>query len=352
MRSTLGNILAIAGFFSSVSSLIVVVIWWWPHRPSLSLKFSSCSFEDNPDEGTVWTDCNAAWSDYFGTNGPTQWCPLGIALGGCFMIQPQLMEVVGFPRNFLQYGVFLIFQGLFANIGYSGKLGVISGFISIGLGLVCIVVSAFKVKSSRMMSLGSVSREADSEESGSEAEKDVKEHPASTTFSDPTKFGNILVILGGVISVLTAIMGVITLWYHPLNHTIYFSRCGFQDTDAGSWTDCNSIWQGNWSVMTIVPTTCLVIGVVGAAMPYPGLMELIGFPRNFAQYGIFLAFQAIYAGLGYCGKIGVIIGILGLCLSAACFVAAAMGEKSSRMEQLEEGNFVLKKGSGEFNVLE
>jgi len=343
MKATPGNGLAIAGFASSVLSLLVILIWWWPHRPSLTLKFSSCYFEDNPDEGTVWTDCNAQWSDYFGTNGPTQWFPLGIAATGCAMIAPGLMEVVGFPKNFVQYGGFLIFQGMFAGIGYSGKLGVASGFISIGLGLVFIVSGFVGVKSDRMKSMVKVGVGQKTEEDGSSDEED-----RPTTLSDPTKFGNLLIILGCTISVLTVIMGLITLWYHPLIWTIKWSECGWQDTDAGSWTDCNSTWQGNWSVMTIVPTTCLVIGAVGAAMLNPGLMEVVGFPKNFLQYGIFLAFQAIYAGLGYCGKVGVIVGILGLVLSVVCFVAAAMGEKSTRMEQLEEGP----KGKGSFKVLD
>ena len=71
-------------------------------------------------------------------------------------------KVVGFPKNFLQHGIFLhtphfathaastcgdtmlrIIQAFFANIGYCGKLGVATGFVSIAVGHSFVIPETF-----------------------------------------------------------------------------------------------------------------------------------------------------------------------------------------------------------------
>eukprot|EP00440_Ansanella_granifera_P022192 gb/GFBE01024109.1/.p1 GENE.gb/GFBE01024109.1/~~gb/GFBE01024109.1/.p1 ORF type:complete len:175 (+),score=43.02 gb/GFBE01024109.1/:1-525(+) len=145
----IGDVLAYAGTVTSVFSLIIGIIFLAKKFPSFDLKFSTCYFED-PDEYTYWVDCNSKWSSNWGMVGIVVWVPFLMGLFGTFMLRPMLLEVVGFPRNFLQYGLWLIIQAMFGNMGYCGKLGVICGFASIALGLVCIVAAAFGIKSHRM----------------------------------------------------------------------------------------------------------------------------------------------------------------------------------------------------------
>ncbi|CAK9040539.1 Luminal-binding protein 5 [Durusdinium trenchii] len=124
---------------------------YW-HFPTLSLKFSECHFED-PDEYTYWVDCNDAWAKDWGMVGVPNWVPLIVGLVGTMMVNPYILQVVGFPRNFLQHGIFLIVQAMFANIGYCGKIGVATGYASIAVGVIDIIASAFHIKSDRMKDL-------------------------------------------------------------------------------------------------------------------------------------------------------------------------------------------------------
>mmetsp|Transcript_27460 Transcript_27460/g.48603 ORF Transcript_27460/g.48603 Transcript_27460/m.48603 type:complete len:180 (+) Transcript_27460:79-618(+) len=151
-RTKLGDVLAIVGSLTSVVTVIIGMIYLYWHFPSFKLKFAECYFED-PDEYTYWVDCNSTWSNNWGMVGIPVWVPLIVGVAGSLMYQPMMMEVVGFPRNFLQHGIFLIGQAFFANMGYCGKLGVATAFTSIAVGLIDIVASCFDVKSSRMEAL-------------------------------------------------------------------------------------------------------------------------------------------------------------------------------------------------------
>lgn len=53
----------------------------------------------------------------------------------------------------LQYGIWLIVQGFVGDFGYCGKLGVVTGYVSCILGVICIVASAFDIKSTRMRNI-------------------------------------------------------------------------------------------------------------------------------------------------------------------------------------------------------
>lgn len=137
---------------SSVVTVLIGLIYAYWHFPSLSLKFSDCYFE-SPNQYTPWVDCNNDWATEWGMVGVPTWVPLILGLTGAMMANPSILQVVGFPRNFLQHGIFLIVQAMFANIGYCGKLGVATGFCSIALGVIDIVAYCFGIRSDRMKEL-------------------------------------------------------------------------------------------------------------------------------------------------------------------------------------------------------
>ncbi|CAK9106260.1 unnamed protein product [Durusdinium trenchii] len=99
--------------------------------------------------------------------GIPNWVPFYVGLAGAMMVNPFILQVVGFPRNFLQHGIFLIIQALFANIGYCGKIGVAAGYFSIAVGVLDLIASAFHIKSDRMKDL-----------------QLVKDHPDYSTHED------------------------------------------------------------------------------------------------------------------------------------------------------------------------
>ncbi|CAE7625833.1 BIP5 [Symbiodinium microadriaticum] len=153
-RERAGDILAAVASATSVVTVLIGSIYLYWHFPSFKLKFEECYFE-NPDEYTYWVDCNSTWSNNWGMVGIPVWVPFFVGVAGTLMYYPMMMEVVGFPKNFLQHGIFLIIQAFFANIGYCGKLGVATGFVSIAVGIIAIIASGFHIKSTRMKALES-----------------------------------------------------------------------------------------------------------------------------------------------------------------------------------------------------
>ncbi|CAJ1337664.1 unnamed protein product [Effrenium voratum] len=150
--ANIGNLLAYASSATSAMTVIIGLIYMYWHFPSFNLKFDDCYFED-PDEYTYWVDCNSTWANDWGMVGIPVWVPFLIGLTGAMMVNPMVLQVVGFPRNFVQHGFFLIVQAMFANIGYCGKLGVTTGFVSIAIGVIDIVAAGFGIKSDRMKEL-------------------------------------------------------------------------------------------------------------------------------------------------------------------------------------------------------
>eukprot|EP00438_Fugacium_kawagutii_P011270 Skav224334 [mRNA] locus=scaffold1353:253005:254854:- [translate_table: standard] len=148
-----GNVLAYASCATSLVTVLIGAIYAYWHFPPMSLMFSSCGWQD-PDEYTYWVDCNSKWAQGWGIFGIVTWIPLIFGLIGTMMVNPMVLEVVGFPRNFLQHGsVFLVLQGMMGNVGFCGKLGVVTGFASLAMGCIDIFASAFHIKSDRMKEL-------------------------------------------------------------------------------------------------------------------------------------------------------------------------------------------------------
>eukprot|EP00439_Symbiodinium_sp_Y106_P029845 s2028_g3.t1 len=169
-----GDILAAVASATSVVTVLIGSIYLYWHFPSFALKFEECYFE-NPDEYTYWVDCNSTWSNNWGMVGIPVWVPFFVGVAGTLMYYPMMMEVVGFPKNFLQHGIFLIIQAFFANIGYCGKLGVATGFVSIAVGIIAIIASGFHIKSTRMKALESKGMTYQLQQDESEEDSDEDE---------------------------------------------------------------------------------------------------------------------------------------------------------------------------------
>eukprot|EP00913_Durusdinium_trenchii_P027368 g25675.t1 len=101
----------------------------------------------------IGTDCNQLWQNNFGMTAVPKYTALIFGLIGTAMLQPLAMQVCGFPRNFVQYGLFLWLQGFYGDFGYCGKLGVWVGCLSCFVGTVCFIGAWFDLKSSRMLRL-------------------------------------------------------------------------------------------------------------------------------------------------------------------------------------------------------
>jgi len=134
---------------------------------------------------------------------------------------------------------------------------------------------------------------------------------------------------------LTVIIGLIYLYNKPPSFSYSWSDCTWTFPTKDS-TDCNQLWQINWGMTAVPNYTPLIFGALGSMMFQPGMMQVVGFPRNFLQYGLFLWVQGFYGDMGYCGKLGVILGFLSCAIGTICFVAACFDLKSSRMMRLEE----------------
>ncbi|CAK9116881.1 unnamed protein product [Durusdinium trenchii] len=151
MRRAAGNAIGFLGRGSSQFTLVIGVVYMWYHHPKFALKYSECGWSD--EAGSQWVDCNQEWASNFGMASLPFMTPLLVGLIGVFMYRPVLLQVQGFPRNFLQYGIWLVFQGIFANFGYCGKLGVMNGYFSVFVGILAFIGQITGLETDRMLKL-------------------------------------------------------------------------------------------------------------------------------------------------------------------------------------------------------
>lgn len=167
----LGQGVALCGFATCIGTVILGVIYLaiaWPE--DIALRWSDCSWvpeSKHLKDVTRWANCNTAnnyvqgqtsWSAFFSVIGILPAEPLIFGLFGSFMHRPCLLQVFGFPRNFLQYGMFMVLQALFGNFSYCGKLGVVMGYCSLAVACMSFVCQALGVKSDRMIRLSGSKR--------------------------------------------------------------------------------------------------------------------------------------------------------------------------------------------------
>jgi len=152
MAGTLANVLGLLGLGASLFTVSIGVIFMNKHPKSFPLKWEACGMS-NPDEYHLWVDCNSDWQKMWGMDSLPNLQPLLIGAFGAVMHRPVLLQVMGFPKNFLQYGIFMIIQGVVGNLGYCGKLGVINGFFSIIIGIACFYAQTTGSKTDRMVEL-------------------------------------------------------------------------------------------------------------------------------------------------------------------------------------------------------
>lgn len=167
----LGQAVPAAGFVACCLTILIGLIYLsiqWPQ--DLVLRWGNCpwipdfsKYEGSPQTAwKKWSDCNTAnnyvqgessWSSFFSVIGILPAESLILGTFGAFMHQPCLFQVFGFPRNFLQYGGFMVVQALFGNFSYLGRWGVLVGWLSLSVGLLAFVAQALGEKSDRMIRL-------------------------------------------------------------------------------------------------------------------------------------------------------------------------------------------------------
>lgn len=132
MKKALGNAIGFLGRMSSQFTLIIGVVYLYYHHPKLNLKYESCSFEDEP--GAKWVDCNQEWASNFGLPALPNMTTLFVGLFGIFMYRPVLLQVQGFPKNFVQ-------------------LGVVNGFFSIFVAVLAFIAQVTGLEADRMLKI-------------------------------------------------------------------------------------------------------------------------------------------------------------------------------------------------------
>lgn len=93
---------------------------------------------------------------------------------------------------------------------------------------------------------------------------------AGLRFSD---LGNVLGLLGLASSLFTTIIGIVYTWYHHPVLQLKWSECGWSDTAATKWVDCNSEWASNFGMAQLPSLVPLLMGIFGTFMYRPMLLQ-------------------------------------------------------------------------------
>eukprot|EP00930_Biecheleria_cincta_P078004 TRINITY_DN6535_c0_g1_i1.p1 TRINITY_DN6535_c0_g1~~TRINITY_DN6535_c0_g1_i1.p1 ORF type:complete len:168 (-),score=32.53 TRINITY_DN6535_c0_g1_i1:125-628(-) len=156
-----GDVLALANVLTAVFTVIIGIIYVYYKPPKADLHWTQCGWE-NPSKYTLWVDCNQAWASAFGLSNFPSWTPLFTGVPGVFMMNPMMLQVVGFPRNFLQWGIYLVVKAFMGDFGFCGKLGVANGWISCALAVASFGAAAAGIRDTRMLEFEDGSGDFDS----------------------------------------------------------------------------------------------------------------------------------------------------------------------------------------------
>mmetsp|Transcript_90711 Transcript_90711/g.234225 ORF Transcript_90711/g.234225 Transcript_90711/m.234225 type:complete len:156 (-) Transcript_90711:323-790(-) len=139
--------------------------------------------------------------------------------------------------------------------------------------------------------------------------------------------GVIVSAVSFVASMLTLAVGVIYLILKLENASVHFYDCGFVTAD------CNDPWRRVFTLSPIVLLdlwTPVIMGLLGITIHIRSLLicniEESLLPHNYVQYGFFMLVTALCGNFGYCGKFGVLVGILSSISVFLCIMAKLMGE--------------------------
>mmetsp|Transcript_79102 Transcript_79102/g.228750 ORF Transcript_79102/g.228750 Transcript_79102/m.228750 type:complete len:154 (+) Transcript_79102:67-528(+) len=137
-----------------------------------------------------------------------------------------------------------------------------------------------------------------------------------------------------VASVCTLVLGAIYVMLKLDGMHLRFDSCGWMQDD------CNKNWREFFSFRPNVlfdVWTPLLVGILGTSVHVNGLKVCFLFewllPRTYVHYAFFMLVTAFFANFGYCGQVGVLIGVFSLCSAAMCVLAHLMREGSIKVLQ-------------------
>lgn len=148
-----------------------------------------------------------------------------------------------------------------------------------------------------------------------------------------------------ICSLLTLVLGVIYILLRLADLKIHFDQCGIIQEDCKrEWRDtvyytgyrcaeCNLPWRGvvtfEWETLLDIWTP-FIVGLVGVLLHMTALrwtsFLLWLMPQWYTHYGVFMFITAFFANFGYCGKVGIILGIVSLVGAIFCVVCYFVGE--------------------------
>jgi hypothetical protein len=133
MSRSAGTVASCICLLASSVTLVVGLAHVVQKVENLHVEFSDCSF--------FHEDCNKGWREvftfrpnaFFDLWTPTVFGLIGIGLHCNFVHNKVVL-------NYLTYALFMLVTALFANIGYVGQFGVMTGALSFAGVIVCIIV--------------------------------------------------------------------------------------------------------------------------------------------------------------------------------------------------------------------
>lgn len=142
-----GNAASILCLTASLCTIVLGVIYVFQkvghassnvHWGKGDLHFSSCGFSE--------ADCNGAWRQVFSLRPSILcviWTPMFLGIVGASIHIKSLVLCSLFhdlhPSTYSHYAMFMLTNALIANIGYTGKCGVLIGVISLIAAILCVV---------------------------------------------------------------------------------------------------------------------------------------------------------------------------------------------------------------------
>lgn len=128
-------------------------------------------------------------------------------------------------------------------------------------------------------------------------------------------------------SIATLMLGFLYLVLRLEEMRLEISDCGFVQAD------CNVSWRGLFTLRPEVLLdvwTPMLIGTMGSSihvhsMRFNFLFEWL-LPINYVQYAVFMLVSALFAAVGYCGQLGLMVGAFCLVAAFMCILARLMGD--------------------------
>eukprot|EP00929_Paragymnodinium_shiwhaense_P029760 TRINITY_DN16996_c0_g1_i2.p1 TRINITY_DN16996_c0_g1~~TRINITY_DN16996_c0_g1_i2.p1 ORF type:complete len:144 (+),score=14.18 TRINITY_DN16996_c0_g1_i2:73-504(+) len=136
---------AVLSFIGGLLTFVVGVFFVCESLKTVDLS-TKCDFLDR--------DCNKSWRDTFSL-APDDFVKLWTPVLLGFLVVSMHVNALRLwmPRSNMMLGVVMVFVGVFGAVGYMGLFGVISGFVCLASGLVCLVAHAIGHRDPALLSV-------------------------------------------------------------------------------------------------------------------------------------------------------------------------------------------------------